>query len=547
MLSDIEIAQQAKLKPISEIAREAGLSEAEYEPYGRYMAKVDVHESRPAKGRLVLVTATSGMPAGSGKTTTSIALAQAIHRRGKKAVLALREPSLGPVFGMKGGATGGGYSQVLPMEPINLHFTGDFHAITSANNLLAALIDNARHQGQVDFKEILWKRVMDVNDRSLRNIITGLGGRANGTPAETGFDITAASELMAVVCLADSEEDLRARLERIVVGIDREDKPVTVADLKVAGSLMALLKEAMKPNLVQTLEGTPALIHGGPFANIAHGCNSVAATRTALAMGDYAVTEAGFGADLGAEKFINIKCRAAGLKPSAAVLVTSTRALKWHGGQDLKALGEVNVENLRKGLPNLTRHIENLKAFGLNVVVAINHFWTDAEEELDVIRAEAARLGVACALSKGFEKGGEGALELADAVMAAADRDAEIHETYGLEDTLVEKITKITSGIYKAGRLEWSKDAKKDLKRLEAMGYDKLPVCIAKTPFSFSADAKLSGAPEGFEVPVQRLILNAGAGFIVVTTGDIMRMPGLPKAPAALNIDVKDGRITGLA
>lgn len=547
MLSDIEIAQATKLIPIDQLAHDAGLTDAEFEPYGRDKAKVELDPARKEKGKLILVTATSGMPAGSGKTTTSIALAQGLKQLGKNAVLALREPSLGPVFGMKGGAAGGGYSQVLPMEAINLHFTGDFHAITAANNLLAAVIDNARHQGQVDMKEILWRRVLDVNDRMLRNIVTGLGGSANGIPTEAGFDITAASELMAVLCLADGMEDLRVRLDRIVVGTRRDGSAVTVKELGVTGALLALLKEAMKPNLVQSIEGNLAFVHGGPFANIAHGCNSVAATRAALKLGDYAITEAGFGSDLGAEKFFNIKCRAAGLEPAAVVLVTSTKALKWHGGVPLPEIGKPNLEALKKGLCNLDAHIANLKNFGPNIVVSINHFHTDLDEELDLIRARCTELGVRFAVSDGFALGGKGALEVAQAVIDAAEDPKPLCFTYDADDTVVEKVEKIAAKVYGAGRVELSPAALKDLKRLQDLGFDRLPVCVAKTPFSFTADPKALGAPKGFVVPVQRLILNAGAGFVVVTTGAIMRMPGLPKAPAALTIDVKDGRITGLA
>lgn len=547
MLSDIEIAQATSLKPISELAAEIGLTEAEFEPYGRDKAKVALSCDRKEKGRLILVTATSGMPAGSGKTTTSIALAQGMKKIGKNAVLALREPSLGPVFGMKGGAAGGGYSQVLPMEAINLHFTGDFHAITSANNLLAAIIDNARHQGQVELREIFWRRVMDVNDRMLRNIVTGLGGPANGIPTEAGFDITAASELMAVLCLATDLTDLRNRIDRIVVGLRRDGTACTVKELGCTGALVALLKDAMKPNLVQSIEGNAAFVHGGPFANIAHGCNSVVATRAALKLGDYAITEAGFGSDLGAEKFFNIKCRAAGLAPAAVVLVTSTKALKWHGGVPLPEIGNPNVEALKKGLVNLDAHIENLKNFGPNVVVSLNHFHTDTDEEIEVIRARVAELGCCFAVCDGFAKGGEGAKELAEAVVEAAEDPKPLVHTYDPDATVLEKVEAIAKKVYGAGSVEWSDASKKDYKRICDLGFEKLPVCIAKTPFSLTADPKALGAPKGFALPVQRLILNAGAGFVVVTTGSIMRMPGLPKVPAAMNIDVVDDRITGLA
>ena len=548
MLSDIEIAQAAKLKRIDDLAHEWGLEDAEFEPYGRDKAKVTLKPCRKATGKLILVTATSGMPAGSGKTTTSIALAQGMNRLGKKAVLALREPSLGPVFGMKGGAAGGGYSQVLPMESINLHFTGDFHAITAANNLLAALIDNARHQGQVDLKEVIWKRVLDVNDRQLRNIVDGLGGPANGIPTETGFDITAASELMAVICLAAGEEDLRARIDRLVVGIKRDGTAYTCKELGATGALMALLLEAVKPNLVQTLEGTPAFVHGGPFANIAHGCNSVAATKAALTLGEFAITEAGFGADLGAEKFYDIKCRAAGLTPSAAVLVTSLRALHWHGGVALPEIGKPNMEALKEGLCNLEAHIDNLKAFGPAVVVSVNHFAGDDEAELKVLFDCAKAKGVRIALSDGFALGGKGAEDLAREVLAACEGDPKpLNYAYPEDADVVTKTTMVAERVYGAAGITLSDAAKKDLKRITDLGFDKLPVCIAKTPFSLTADPKKLGAPKGFTLPVARLILNAGAGFVVVTTGSIMRMPGLPKVPAALQIDVKDGKITGLA
>ena len=548
MLSDIEIAQAAKLKRIDDLAHEWGLEDAEFEPYGRDKAKVTLKPCRKAAGKLILVTATSGMPAGSGKTTTSIALAQGMNRLGKKAVLALREPSLGPVFGMKGGAAGGGYSQVLPMESINLHFTGDFHAITAANNLLAALIDNARHQGQVDLKEVIWKRVLDVNDRQLRNIVDGLGGPANGIPTETGFDITAASELMAVICLAAGEEDLRARIDRLVVGIKRDGTAYTCKELGATGALMALLLEAVKPNLVQTLEGTPAFVHGGPFANIAHGCNSVAATKAALTMGEFAITEAGFGSDLGAEKFYDIKCRATGLTPSAAVLVTSLRALHWHGGVALPEIGKPNMEALKQGLCNLEAHIANLKAFGPAVVVSVNHFAGDDEAELKVLFDCAKAKGVRIALSDGFALGGKGAEDLAREVLAACEGDPKpLNYAYPEDADVVTKTKMVAERVYGAAGITLSDAAKKDLKRITDLGFDKLPVCIAKTPFSLTADPKKLGAPKGFTLPVARLILNAGAGFVVVTTGSIMRMPGLPKVPAALQIDVKDGKITGLA
>ncbi len=547
MLSDIEIAQATKLIPIEKLARDAGLEECEFEPYGRDKAKVELNPERKMRAKLILVTATSGMPAGSGKTTTSIALAQGLKRIGHETTIALREPSLGPVFGMKGGAAGGGYSQVLPMEAINLHFTGDFHAITSANNLLAALIDNARHQGQIVLKEVFWRRVMDVNDRMLRNIVTGLGGTANGIPTETGFDITVASELMAVLCLATDMEDLRARIDRIVVGTRPDGTAFTVKELGATGSLLALLKEAMKPNLVQTIEGNLAFVHGGPFANIAHGCNSVVATKTAMKLGEYTVTEAGFGSDLGAEKFYNIKCRAAGLNPAAVVLVTSTKALKWHGGVPLADIGKPNLEAMVKGFSNLDRHIDNLKAFGPNIVVSINHFHTDTDEEINALVAHCREMGVRVAVSDGFAKGGAGAEELARQVVDAAAEMKPLKFSYEPEMTVLEKVEALASQIYRAGKVDFSPAAMKDYKRLVELGFDKLPVCVAKTPFSLSHDPALLGSPEGFTLPVQRLILNAGAGFVVVTTGAIMRMPGLPKQPAAMSIDVVDGKITGLA
>ncbi len=548
MKSDIEIAQEAKLIRIDDLAHSASLSDDEFEPYGRDKAKVCLHKDRKPHGKLILVTATSGMPAGSGKTTTSIALTQGLKRLGEKAVVALREPSLGPCFGMKGGAAGGGYSQVLPMESINLHFTGDFHAITATNNLLAAMIDNARHQRQVDLKTVIWRRVLDVNDRMLRNIITGLGGPANGIPTETGFDITVASELMAVLCLANDLDDLRARIDRLVIGIKRDGSAYTCKELGATGALMALLLEAMKPNLVQTIEGNLAFVHGGPFANIAHGCNSVVATKAALTLGDWAITEAGFGSDLGAEKFINIKCRAAGLNPSVIVLVTSTKALKWHGLVPLADIGKPNPEALRKGLCNLDAHIENLKHFGPEIVVSLNHFATDTDEEIEIIRNRCAEKGVRFAVCDGFSKGGEGAVELARAVMqAAAGETKPLHYSYEPDDDVLTKLEKLAVNVYGAKDIELSSAAKKDWKQIQELGFDRLPVCVAKTPYSLSHEPTWLGAPKGFTLPVERLILNAGAGFVVATTGAIMRMPGLPKQPAALRIDVVNGKIVGLS
>ena len=547
MLSDIEIAQSAKLKRIDDLAHEWGLEDNEFEPYGWDKAKLTLNPERKADAKLILVTATSGMPAGSGKTTTSIALAQALNRLGKKAVLALREPSLGPVFGMKGGAAGGGYSQVLPMESVNLHFTGDFHAITAANNLISALIDNARHQRQIDLKEVTWRRVLDVNDRQLRNIVTGLGGSANGTPSEAGFDITAASELMAVLCLATDLDDLRARIDRLVLGIKRDGSAFTCAELGATGSVMALLLDAMKPNLVQTLEGTPALVHGGPFANIAHGCNSVLATKLSLSLADYTITEAGFGADLGAEKFLDIKCRYAGIAPSACVLVATVRALKSHGGVAKADLNQPNLEAVKAGASNLIRHIDNLKnGFGLPVVVAINAFPTDTAEEQAYVEQVCAEQGVPCVLSEVFAKGGEGGKALAEKVLEVME-DRPIQYTYPLDMPLKDKINAIATKIYRADGVNYSAAAGKTLAELTEMGYGNLPVCIAKTQYSFSDNAKLTGAPTGFTMEVREVRLAAGAGFVVVICGNIMTMPGLPKKPAAVNIDVDaDGKITGL-
>ena len=548
MLSDIEIAQSTKLTRIDDLAHAWGLEDDEFEPYGRDKAKVTLHKDRKATGKLILVTATSGMPAGSGKTTTSIALAQGMNRLGKKAVLALREPSLGPVFGMTGGAAGGGYSQVLPMESINLHFTGDFHAIGAANNLIAAMIDNARHFRQVDLREVTWRRVVDLNDRQLRFIVTGLGGPVNGDPAETGFDITVASELMAVLCLSDSEEDLRRRIDNLVLGYKFDKTPFTCKELGATGAVMALLLEAVKPNLVQTTEGTPAFVHGGPFANIAHGCNSVAATKAAMTLGEYAITEAGFGSDLGAQKFFDIKCRHAHLTPSAVVLVTSLKALRWHGGVDLKEIGKPDLEALKAGLCNLDAHVANLKHFGPGIVVSMNHFAGDPEEEIAVLREHCQKLGVRFAVSRGFAEGGKGAEDLAREVLAICEEPARpLSFTYPIDAPIVEKITAVAQKVYGAGAVSLSEAAKKDLKAIEELGFDRLDVCLAKTPLSMTHDAAIKGAPKGWTLPVARLILNAGAGFIVATTGSILRMPGLPRSPAALKIDVKDGKITGLS
>lgn len=548
MKTDIEIAQETKLIPINELAHSAGLADSEFEPYGRDKAKVTLDPSRQEKGRLILVTATSGMPAGSGKTTTSIALAQGLKRLGKNAALALREPSLGPVFGMKGGAAGGGYSQVLPMEAINLHFTGDLHAITAANNLLAALLDNARHQGQVQLREIYWRRVLDVNDRMLRNIITGLGGPANGIPTEAGFDITAASELMAVLCLANDLEDLRSRIDRIVLGLRPDGTAYTCGELGATGSLLALLFEAFKPNLVQSIEGNLAFVHGGPFANIAHGCNSLMATRMGLALGDYCVTEAGFGADLGAEKFLDIKCRLAGLKPDAVVVVATVRALKNHGGVPKAELNEENLEALERGLPNLTQHVENItKVFGLPCVVAINEFPTDTPAEIELVRTKCQELGANVALSQVWARGGEGGTELAAEVIRLCEQPSELHFAYDDDQGLIEKIEAIATRVYRADGVDFAPSARKEIAKLERLGFAGMPVCMAKTQYSFSDDAAKLGAPRGFRITVREVKVSAGAGFVVALTGNVMTMPGLGKSPAAFQIDVDEtGKITGL-
>ena len=548
MLSDIEIAHAAKLKPIEQLAHEIGLTDAEFDPYGRDKAKVKLAADKKPHGKLILVTATSGMPAGSGKTTTSIALAQGLMKIGKKSCLALREPSLGPCFGMKGGAAGGGYSQVLPMESINLHFTGDFHAITAANNLLAAIIDNCRFRGEHDIKEVTWKRVLDVNDRQLRFIVTGLGGSVNGVPAETGFDISVASELMAVFCLAKDEADLRERIDRMVVAVKRDGSPLTVREIGCTGALMALLLEAVRPNLVQTIEGGPAFIHGGPFANIAHGCNSVAATKAAMTIGDYAITEGGFGSELGAEKFFDIKCRTAGLAPSAAVLVTSLRALHWHGGVPLPEIGKTNPEALKNGLCNLDHHVKNLQAFGPNVVVSLNHFANDDEAEIEIVRARCLELGARFAICDGFAKGGDGAIELAKEVAAACEGEPKpLNYVYPEDAPILDKLQAVITRCYGGKGFTLSAKAAKDLKQIQEMGYGNLPICVAKTPLSLSHDPKKLGAPKDFTIPVDRMILNAGAGFVVITTGSVLRMPGLPKVPNAFKIDVVDGQITGLS
>jgi len=556
MLTDIEIAQSAKLLPISEIAKKIGLLEEEYEPYGRYKAKITDDfikrmENKP-DGKLVLVTAINPTPAGEGKTTTTVGLAMAMNRIGKNTVIALREPSLGPVFGMKGGAAGGGYAQVLPMEDINLHFTGDFHAIGAANNLLAAMLDNHIHQGNalgIDVRRITWKRCVDMNDRQLRFVTDGLGGKVNGVPREDGFDITVASEIMAVLCLSSSITDLKERLSRIIVGYTFSDEPVTAGQLNAAGAMAALLKDALKPNLVQTLEGTPALVHGGPFANIAHGCNSVTATKMALKLADYAITEAGFGADLGAEKFLDIKCRMAGLTPSAVVMVATVRALKMHGGLDKKALGEENLIALEKGIPNLLRHVSNIKnVYKLPCVVAVNRFPTDTDNEINFIIEKCKELGVNVVLSNVWAEGGKGGEELAKEVVRLIDEEkGDFTFSYELDGTIEEKIDAIVKKVYGGDGVILTPNAKKQADRLTEIGFGNAPVCMAKTQYSFSDDPTKLGAPEGFTVTVRNLKVSAGAGFIVALTGDIMTMPGLPKAPAAERIDIdENGKITGL-
>ena len=553
MMTDIEIAQSTQMQSISTIADKLGVNEEQMELYGRYKAKLDITAMRdmPRKGKLILVTAINPTPAGEGKTTTSVGLADALSKLGKKTCLALREPSLGPVFGVKGGAAGGGWAQVVPMEDINLHFTGDFHAIGAANNLLAAMLDNHIQQGNalgIDVKQITWKRAVDMNDRQLRHIVCGLGGKAQGVPREDGFDITVASEIMAVLCLSSDITDLKERLARMIVAYTFDGKPVTAAYLKAHGAMAALLKDALKPNLVQTLEHTPAFIHGGPFANIAHGCNSIMATRTALKMGDYVVTEAGFAADLGAEKFLDIKCRMAGLKPSAVVIVATVRALKYHGGVAKADLNNENLEALEKGLPNLLQHVDNVKnVFGLPCVVAINAFPTDTKAELDLVEAKCNELGVNVALSEVWAKGGEGGKALATEVVRLCDEPNNFDFTYPLDMSIEEKLETICKRIYHADGVVLTANAKKQAAQLTELGFDKLPICMAKTQYSFSDNAALLGAPKGFTVTVRNLKVSAGAGFIVALTGDIMTMPGLPKVPSAEKIDVDaNGRISGL-
>ena len=554
MMSDIEIAQNTEMKNINEIAKVAGIDKKYIEQYGNYKAKIDLSllENLNKKiGKLILVTAINPTPAGEGKTTTTIGLADSLKKLGKNVVVALREPSLGPVFGIKGGATGGGYAQVVPMEDINLHFTGDFHAIGAANNLLAAMLDNHIYQGNslnIDPTKITWKRCVDMNDRQLRFVQDGLGGEKNGVPRADGFDITVASEVMAVFCLATSMEDLKARLSKLIVGYTYEDKPVTAGDLKAEGAMTALLKDAFKPNLVQTLEHTPAIVHGGPFANIAHGCNSVIATKIAMKLGDYAVTEAGFGADLGAEKFLDIKCRLADLKPSAVVIVATIRALKMHGGMNKEDLNMENLEALEKGIPNLLRHIHNIKdVYKLPSVVALNKFPTDTQEEIDLVINKCKELGVKAVLSDVWAKGSNGGLELAKEVIDLCNEENNFEYSYELEDSIKNKIEKIVKKIYGGSGVKFTSDAEEQINCLTDLGFSKLPVCIAKTQYSFSDDMTKLGAPENFEVTVRDIKVSAGAGFIVALTGSIMTMPGLPKIPAAEKIDVlPNGKIIGL-
>ena len=555
MLSDIEIAQQAKMQKITDVGAKLGISEDDIELYGKYKAKLSYDLIRRVKdkkdGKLILVTAITPTPAGEGKSTTTVGLAQGLAKLGKKVIVALREPSLGPCMGIKGGAAGGGYSQVVPMEDINLHFTGDFHAITSAHMLLAAMLDNHIQQGNalnIDPRRIAWKRVVDMNDRELRNIVVGLGGKAHGVPRQDGFDITVASEVMAILCLASSLHDLKERLAKIIVAYDYNGNPVTAGQIKAQGAMAALLKDAVKPNLVQTLENVPAIIHGGPFANIAHGCNSVMATQTGMKLADYTITEAGFGADLGAEKFFDIKCRYAGLKPDATVIVATVRALKMHGGVPKTDLKTPNVEAVKKGLVNLEKHIENVKKFGVPCVVAINIFAQDTAEELEAVREHCAKHGVNVALSDVFAKGGEGGIDLAKEVIALADSgESKFAPIYPLDMSLKGKIETIAKEIYGADGVNYTKEADKALKEFEELGYGKLPICMAKTQYSFSDDPALLGRPSGFKITIRNCRIAAGAGFIVVLTGDVMTMPGLPKVPAAEKIDVSDdGVISGL-
>ncbi|SHJ08724.1 formate--tetrahydrofolate ligase [Lutispora thermophila] len=554
MKTDIQIAQEAKMKPIMEIAKDVGINEDEVELYGKYKAKIDLsiwdRLKDKKEGKLVLVTAINPTPAGEGKSTTTVGLGQALARLGKKSAIALREPSLGPVFGVKGGAAGGGYAQVVPMEDINLHFTGDMHAITAANNLLSAAIDNHITQGNslgIDMRQIVWKRVMDMNDRALREVVVGLGGKANGFVRQDGFMITVASEIMAILCLATDLKDLKERLSRIIIGYNYDDKPVTAGDLKVHGAMALLLKDAIKPNLVQTLENTPAFIHGGPFANIAHGCNSIMATKLGLKLVDYLVTEAGFGADLGAEKFMDIKCRYAGISPSAVVIVATIRALKMHGGVKKTELATENVPAMEKGFDNLRKHIENIKKFGVPAIVAINRFVTDTDAEIARLLELCRMEGVEASLCEVWEKGGEGGEELAAKVIEACEKESNFKFMYDVNESIKEKIGKIAKEIYGAKGVVYTAKAEKEIKRLEDLGLDKYPICMAKTQYSLSDNPELIGRPEGFDITVKEVRVSAGAGFIVALTGDIMVMPGLPKVPAAEKIDIdENGVITGL-
>ncbi|HAH75307.1 MAG TPA: formate--tetrahydrofolate ligase [Kandleria vitulina] len=555
MLTDVEIAQQTKMEPIAEVAAKLGLSDDDLELYGKYKAKVSLDTLKKVEnnenGKLVLVTAINPTPAGEGKTTTMIGLSQALNLMGKKSVVAMREPSLGPCFGIKGGAAGGGYAQVVPMEDINLHFTGDIHAITTANNLIAAMLDNSIQQGNpldIDVRRIVWKRCVDLNDRALRKIVIGMGGKMNGVPREDGFDISVASEVMAILCLATSLEDLKERAGRMIVAYSRSGNPVTVNDIHATGAVALLLKDAIKPNLVQTLDHTPVFVHGGPFANIAHGCNSVMATRLAMKLGDYAITEAGFGADLGAEKFLDIKCRQAGLKPDAVVIVATIRALKMHGGVDKKDLSEENLEALKNGIENLRKHIENINKYGLPSVVAINAFPTDTQAELELLKEICEKDGAKVAISEVWAKGGEGGLELAKTLLDVLENEeSHYHPIYDLDLSIEEKIKTIAREIYGAKDVAFTKKAKTALRTLTKQGLDHLPICVAKTQYSLSDDASLLGRPEGFTVTINDLIPNTGAGFIVAISGSIMRMPGLPKDPAANHMDInEDGTIVGL-
>lgn len=555
MKTDVQIAQEAIMEPIGKIAQHLEIPEDELELYGKYKAKISLNYwnttlQQKENGKLILVTAINPTPAGEGKTTTSIGLGDALHKLGKKTAIALREPSLGPCFGMKGGAAGGGYAQVVPMEDINLHFTGDFHAITSAHNLLAAVIDNHIQQGNaldLDVRRITWKRVVDLNDRALRNIICGLGGKAHGVPRETGFDITVASEMMAILCLTSDLEDMKKRLGNIIIGYTRSGRPVRAEELNVTGALTLLFKDAIKPNLVQTLEGTPALIHGGPFANIAHGCNSVMATKYALKMADYTVTEAGFGADLGAEKFLDIKCRFTGFKPDAVVIVATIRALKMHGGLAKTELATENIEALKKGMTNLAKHIENIQKFGLPIVVAINAFPTDTENELQELKALCESMGASVSISEAWAKGGEGAIDLAQKVIEATEKPSNFQYMYDVNDSIKDKINAIATKIYGADDVNYTPAVEKTIAEFEAEGLDKMPICMAKTQYSLSDDQFKLGAPTGFKITVRELRISAGAGFIVALTGNILTMPGLPKKPAAENMDIDiNGKITGL-